>query len=491
MADDLSGNLDDATKRAAGLANELERAEKASAGVNTNVKGTTGGAGGSTQAANFSSSAGGTFGSSTGGPFTAPQAQNNTSFSGYQGSQMMGALKAIGTTMLGAAAFLPTTQEALSTQQIAERMRFYSGGSNNTKAQYGIMNKAMSMGTAVSPGDILQAVNAGAGAGLTTGLKNYNAGAGFSGILGGAALASNLAPGIGLTGGMGVMANINQAQSVNMLKMLGIQVRGNDGRTMNDLPQIIDQLFGILTKNGPVSPEDIAVSLMSGNALDSLLNQYFGSDANTRTTVIAGLMQRLKSGKKLRESGSKGALTKTGGTTAGVSSAAYRNMAEQQLIESYSDVTNEAAIFSNNMLQGLYGGLANPTAPGARTTLEGVQKASVGLSSFSGARGGAGGAVLGNLVDSGSSLLKGLKTSSTAAKGGIIAGVAGAIGLSKYVENVNGNGVSTPATMYDVAPGSAQSTTAPQFTGAVTINVSAPPGSDPYAYSAAFLDAMR
>jgi hypothetical protein len=517
MSDDLNSSVDELNKK-------LSITEKLTAsiqghlkGANNAAKGVSGNAGSNTQIANFSGpgggGGGGPFGGG-GGPFVAPQAQNNTSFTGYQGSKTMGALKAIGgvmaTTVMNAAAFLPTTQEALTTQQIAERMRFYSNNmnspagnprsaiNNNPKYQYGIMNTAMQMGTSVSPGDILQAVNAGAGAGLTSGLKNYNAGSGFSGVLGGAALASNLSPGIGLTGGMGVMATLNQAQNVNMLKMLGIQVRGNDGRTMNDLPQIIDQLYGILTRNGPVSPEDIAVSLMSGNALDSILNQYIGQDSNTRSTIIAGLMQRLKSGNKLRTSGSKGALSRTGATTTGVASAASRNMAEQQLIESYSDVTNKAAVGTNNVLQGLYGLLADPKLK-ARGLLEGVQKVSVGLTSFAGARGGAGGSVISSLVDSGSDLLKAMYSGENKAGSAALqlGGLAGMLGIAAGAQTntakhlFNQERANNPDTMYNTAPGSTQSTMGPQFTGAITIHVSAPPGSDPYAFSSAFLDAMK
>lgn len=459
-------------------------------------------------------------GAGAAGPFTGAglTAQNNTSFSGSQGARNFSALKTIALAMgkgaVDFAAFLPTSIETLQTQQIGERMRFFSNNMNSPTGnplsaknnqpmyQYGIMNAASAMGTVTSPNDILQAANAGIGAGLTPGLKNYNAGAGFAGVLGGAALASNLTPGIGITGGMGVMAGINQAQSVNMLKVLGIQVRNNSGTGMNDLPQIIEQLYNVLARGkDDITPEDIAVSLMPGNALDSLLTQYFGNDPTTRSAVVSGLMQRVKSKVSLRISGTKKALGLTGASTTMVSSASSRNLAEQQLIQSYTETTNKAAIGTTNILQGLYGGLA---AAGQRKdifgdTARGIQNISTALTTFGGARGGAGSAVISDLADGGAAgvgkLSKLFGKFGTAGRLGLGALGVAAVGVSAYKTNAMYNS----DTVGDIAPlagtegavGSAKSTTGPQFTGAITINVSAPPGSDPYAFSSAFLDALK
>jgi hypothetical protein len=458
-------------------------------------------------------------------------ARNETQFVNFEGGGLKllkNAALGIGLLSANIAAFLPSTQEALNTQQIAERMRFYSNNlsspygnkmstvNNIPGMQYSAMNQAAAQGTSVTPGDTLSAVNAGNTLGLMSGLANYNAGrpgakTGFSGILGGAALSSNLAPGIGLTGGMQVMANINQAKNVNMLKMIGIQTRNAEGTSMTDLPQIIQQLYTILTRNNPdITPEDIAVSMMPGNALDSLLDQYFGGDANTRTTVVAGLIQLIKQKGKatLRTAGTKGALALTGGTITAISSDANRALQEQQLIQSFASTTNEAMVGTNNVLQGIYNVLGKGGNGAYGGAIRALQRTSTALTTFAGARGGAGGMLIGDLTagasKTGTAVLEkvfgGAKSTSTLGKGilgnsndfgtllglGTVVGAAGAMGS---FGNQSANAAS--GSNFGPAGYSEPATLGPQFSGAITINVSAPPGSDPFAYSAAFLDAVR
>jgi hypothetical protein len=488
------------------------------------MQGMTGGGAGGSQwfggsGGPFSSSGGGT------GPFVPLEATNDTRFQGAQGNAW-GAIRAAGKGLanaaIDAAAFLPSSQEALNSQQLAERMRFYSNNLNSPTGnklstvnniplyQYDIMNQASRQGTVTTSQDILSAVNMGSQAGLMPGLSNYNAGApgaktGFSGILGGAALASNLTPGIGITGGMGVMANINQAHNVNMLKMIGIQTRNAKGTSMTDLPQIIQQLYDLLTRgNKDITPEDLAVSLMPGNALDSLINQYFGGDATTKSVVVAGLTQLVKvrhsnSGADLRTAGTKEALGLTGGTLTAMSSTSSRNTQEQQLIQQYSSVTNEALVGTNNVLQGMYSILGK----GANhATMRELQRISTGLTTFAGARGGAGGMALADAANGIGTLGSGIAgffghtggfTQRHSGSIGKILGLgaigAGAAAMTNF-DNSTANAPSDPG--YNVTtPTSTPAQLGPQFTGAITINVSAPPGSDPYAYSAAFLDAFK
>lgn len=465
----------------------------------------------------------------TGGPFYPMAARNDTQFLNVE-SGGFGLLKkaALGLTLASAnvAAFLPSTQEAVNTQQIAERMRFYSNNLNSPYGnkmstvnnipgmQYSAMNQAAAQGTSVTPGDMLSAVNAGNTLGLMSGLSNYNAGrpgekTGFSGILGGAALSSNLAPGIGLTGGMQVMANINQAKNVNMLKMIGIQTRNAEGTSMTDLPQIIQQLYNILTRNNPnITPEDIAVSMMPGNALDSLLDQYFGGDANTRTTVVAGLIQLIKQKGKatLRTAGTKEALALTGGTITAISSDASRNLQEQQLIQSYASTTNEAMVGTNNFLQGMYSLLGKGGNGAGGGPIRALQRTSTALTTFAGARGGAGGMLIGDLTAAatkgGTNILEKIFSGSKSKLGQGILGNANELGTMLGVGGIlagagamgsfnNQSANAASGSNFGAASYSDPAKLGPQFTGAITINVSAPPGSDPFAYSAAFLDAFK
>lgn len=517
MADNLVDAFDNANSGAdkllttvTGVKNQLE-----SAAQHMNSIGGGGGGQGGQQVANYNSPTQYTY-------TPAPASKYQFGANAQGNSNWNWAVGALGRGVASVAALLPSSQETVEMGSVAERMRFYSnnmgnrGGLNPLSAtnnvplyQYSIINNAMRMGTAIGPDDAIQAINAASNVGLNTGLKNFNAGRGFAGILGGAALASNLAPGIGLTGGMGVMANINQAQNVNMLKMLGINVRGNNGATMNDLPQIIEQLYGVLTRNNSSpTPEDIATSLMPGNALDSIIHQYFGNDQNTRTVVIAGLLQRIKSG-NLRTSGTRGQLGLTGGTTTAISSLAMRNTAEGQLIQGFTKTTNQAMVGTNNFLQAMYrqlGGLAL-TDNAAGDVLRGIQEISTALTTFGGSRGGAGANILSNFADAGTAAFwkqdPGKKAgrltnrfSPKQMKGilglGTIAGLAtadviGSGDYSDYFGQNQANPVANLSQLPNVA-GSKQSTVGNQFTGAITINVSVPPGADPYAYKAALAD---
>jgi hypothetical protein len=274
---------------------------------------------------------------------------------------------------------------------------------------------------------------------------------------------------------------------------------------MTDLSQIIQQLYDILTRgNEDITPEDLAVSLMPGNALDSLINQYFGNDPTTKSVVVAGLTQLVKvrhtsSGATLRTAGTKEAMGLTGGTLTAMSSNASRATQEQQLVQQYSSVTNEAVVGTNNVLQGVYDLLGK----GANhATMRQVQRISTGLTTFAGARGGAGGMALSDITK-GTMNLGSKAANFFGSEGGFlkshsgdlgkILGIGAITGAAATMTNFGNAQANAPsdAGFNMNTPTSNAAQIGPQFTGAITINVSAPPGSDPFAYSAAFLDAFK
>lgn len=515
------------------------------------------------------------------GPYTPTPQQPNYGFSSPNGNPtpawqiISGMMPGLGTAASAVAAFLPTTQESVPTEQIANRMRFYQLGAGKTVEQnYRIMNAAMQQGTPVTPGDILSAIQASQAIGLGPGLSNFMAGPNtdvgrFSGVLGGAALASNLSPGIGLTGGVGVMATLNQANTVNTMRMLGIQNRTVGGATMQDLPTIIEQIYGLLTRNNQnITEEDIAVSSMSGNALDSLLSQMVGNDQAARSTIIAGLIQRNKTKYNLRFSGQTYAptfststagkvrdraykflsrlgpfalspafslpagilklfnasdptgekpydLQSTGGTIGAVTSSGYRNAREQEMIEKYSNVTNRALIGTNNFLQTIYGALASNTFGDTETPpgLGILQQTSTALTGLGAARGGAGALAMSAVLEGGANIGKALgplvasyltdgvsngvpgANAMLSNAGGAITKFFTAAGMGAGAQMIGTHGrnpVILTNSPYDPssAPTSSPTSVGPTFTGGITINVSVPPGSDPYAYSAAMKAAL-
>lgn len=301
-----------------------------------------------------------------------------------------GAFKLLGKLGMYASMLLPSTNEALRLNLLGERYRFYGGAGtvgggltgptgNLSKGSYYAMQQAGRYGTPVDSMDAAFASNIGAGMGLLPGLKNYGTGERFSGIMGGAALVSNLVPGSGLQGGMTAMAGLNQARNVNMLRMIGINVRNNGGTGMRDLPDIIDQLYKILKQSAgqDPTPEMIAVSAMSGNALDSLLSQFFGNDENLRQSVIAALIQMSRSkGTSIGVSGSKENLMKTGGISQSVISLANRNTSEAGLKMATSAGVLKGANIANATISGISNfmtSLANGSGVGGRASATAAQ----------------------------------------------------------------------------------------------------------------------
>lgn len=305
-----------------------------------------------------------------------------------------------------AALAMPTGQEAMTTQLLGSRLKFYGGSSsllNSQSIQYNLARYGM----ANDPLDSVRASVQGVSQGLLPGLSNYSNGinSGFGGTLGGAALASNLVPGLGLQGGVNAVAGLNNPRSVNMLKMMGVSVRNGSGSQMNDLPDIIKRIYDILkhaNEGKELTANDIAISAMAGNALDSILNQYFSGSAEIRMTVIAGLMQMSnKGGQSLSTAGNQFQMRATGGTTVAASSIGRLNAQELNLIQSYSKPVLQGVVTANDVLFSLYKELINAgssTGP-TRVAAEGLAGLTAGLETFGAARNGAGATLLGAAFD--------------------------------------------------------------------------------------------
>jgi hypothetical protein len=356
------------------------------------------------------------------------------------------------------------------------------------------------LGTSLTPSDAQSAINNGIQMGFLPSLKNYGMGApgaktGFSGILGGAALASNLAPGIGIQGGMQAMGSLNQAQNVNMLKMLGVQVRNSKGTGMNDLPAIIEQIYKLLARGGNITVEDMAESLLPGNALDSMLNQYLGGDANLKNVVIAGLVQRVKSGENLRTSGQKSNLIESGGLTDSIRSMSSRNASELGLIQKYTNPTTNATVAANNSLGKFYSKLTAGKVFG--NDVSGAITKAINLSTkldlYAGARGGAGQQTMQTIFEGGETGFanSGIIGKAIIGSAGLYAAYQGAnVPAGVKTENMigsrygNNDFYGSPTNMASASnPGQI-------YTGAITVNVAAPPGQDPYSYGLAIGQAM-
>jgi len=502
MAGDVNSGLDAAAKSVSSMADDSDRLKsnfEKIAGFADKLRG----AGSSSQVANrgaptnnggSGAPGGGGTGGGGGSPYQASTAGDTPRFTNGSANfyRLMGN---VGGAAIGAMSFLPTSQEAVMTQQLADRIKFYSGNQQsfgtNQKVGYNMQQRFSAAGSALNPMDAGAAINAGVGMGLLPGLSNYNTGANtdttrYSGVLGGAALASNLNPGIGLQGGMAAMGSLNQAQNVNMLRMLGVQVRNSSGTGMNDLPSIIEQIYKLLSQGKSITVKDIAVSMQPGNALDSLLNQYFGGDQNLKQVVLSGLVQMANNGgTSLRTSGTKEMLAKSGGLTGAVTSTGNRSTAELGLIQSFAERTANQTVNANNFLQSTYGTFANSTGP-LRAGLNKGQDLSTFLGTFAGARGGGGQAILENLNGIAGTAFGSGGVGKLLSGIGLLAGAAALPSGASSSPNAAG-----PANANDLSfMPTAASNSGPLYTGAITVNVTAPPSSDPYSYGLAISSAL-
>lgn len=355
---------------------------------------------------------------------------------------------------------LSAATQALDMGQFAEnalarsRVGFYSGQGSAAAAMS--FQTMMNKGTGIDPLDAARAQLAGASQGLNPGLANYAT------VSAGAATFSNLVPGAGLTGGMQAMAALNQASNVNRLRMIGIQVRDPSTGLMRSPASIANDLWSKLNsqKSGtsPLTKQDIALSLQSGNALDMMINQYFGNDPVLRQGIVTELMQKASGGNSSKESLIRtGALPELAASTGERNAAAYgainayTGAAEQGMIDANTTIAGVANVFRD--AAGVFSGAVQAFAfatqlagggNGALGTLGGGLISGVGsflagragAGGFGGAGGGGGVGILAagkNLLRAGGPLLKGI--------GKAVPGVSGVLsGMDAFDNAQQGKG---------------------------------------------------
>lgn len=181
----------------------------------------------------------------------------------------------------------------------------------------------------------------------------------FANVALGAAQMSNLTPGIGVEGSMRAYGAIQQGRNVNMLRGIGIRIRGEDG-SLKPMPQIIDEVWNKLNRekmgSEPITVQDVTISLQPGNALASMLDQYFGNDPLLRKQVEDGLILKARSGgaafsgrdlKKLGE--------KYGATTPAVSSLSQRVTESTRTLQQLAPSMSDAFTYANRVLSQVTG----------------------------------------------------------------------------------------------------------------------------------------
>lgn len=254
------------------------------------------------------------------------------------------------------------------TNDIARRTFGFYTGRPGEIAGGQMAQSMMKAGTGTSPFDAINAMMAGNSMGLMNGLQNYST------IAGSAATFSNLMPGVGLEGGMQATGALNRGKSVNMLRMIGINVRDDNG-LMRSFDAIANDLWAILKRTkrdgGPITTEELSFSLQPGNSLDMMLNQYFGNDPILRQGVIKALFQKAQGGNFSKES-----MKQTGANPAISQSIGERNAAEYNLTNQVTNAGVNGVIGSNTIISAV----TNLTA--SIDKLTGIFAAVTGSSTF-------------------------------------------------------------------------------------------------------------
>jgi len=311
----------------------------------------------------------------------------NNSGSGNVGSSNS-AIAAMAGTAFSAFSTAVGEKDYVTNELARRRFGFFAGsGSNNTIAGSNAFKSMNNLGTSNSSLDAAQAAMSGNSMGLMSGLQNYGT------ITNSVAGLSNLMPGMGLENSMGAVSALNQGSSVNKLRMIGIQVRNQNGY-MRDIEDIARDLWKSInnskTGKSAITASDLSFSLQSGNSLDMLLNQYFGTDQVLRQGIISYLYQFVSEngggapGGGYTSDAGKAALRASGASNATEQSKAKRFGAEYNAIDAYTAVGvkgiqsgNEVLSNLNNLAADLVGvfGTAVQTLTSINTILGGADGA--------------------------------------------------------------------------------------------------------------------
>ena len=323
MADEFSGDsgsqtklLKDMISLVKKLSSEFEKIDKSSKNMSNNLKSALMGGSGQTIGERLAASS---------GTYTGGFSDSSPSLFSKIGSVLGGAIG----VATSAANALPTVQQAVSSQLLTSQARF-SGMQGNVNST---VKSLMGMGTTSSSTDVQQAIALGTSNGLLPGLSGYN-----SQIMPGVMQLSNLTG--SAQSGMQAAAALNTGQSVNTLRMMGIQVRGANG-AMRNPAEIFKNIydFAVSQSNGNLNKGNIAIALQPGNGLANLLDAVSAGDPTLRNALQSAALQFAQGGNL-----SKASLTQTGMLTGAVNSQSRLNQSQFGLLSAAAPA--EAAGFS-------------------------------------------------------------------------------------------------------------------------------------------------
>lgn len=248
----------------------------------------------------------------------------------------------------------PNVSDALEAQLLQQRASFYAGTKKDGKSvieseQKDVAKLAMLSGDNPQM-DVMRAQIAAQGYGL---------GYGTNALLTSAANVSNLMPGLGVEGSIRATGAMQQAHNVNMLRGIGIQIRDADG-TVKGPDQVIEMVWQKICRDYSQSGQgkspklkEVQISLQPGNALDSMLNQYFGNDPMLKQLVANGLIYKAQGGGDINRAG----VDLLGGTTSAMTSYTTTAAAGQGFLTAAGPSSAEGFEFANKNITSFYNNL--------------------------------------------------------------------------------------------------------------------------------------
>lgn len=357
---------------------------------------------------------GGGGGGSGGGP-------NKVSDRGDEPEKNKGGLSTLGKigfgaqVAMGAGSFisraLPNASVAVQQDLLTAQSAFYGQGGfgGNLVAQSAnvrnLQNQLARMGIATNAMDTTRALAAAQGMGLS-GAANFNQ------VMQGAAVSSNFAPGIGVSGAMQAMGTINAPQTVNMLRTVGINVRGPNGNVL-PLPQVVEQIWSVITQNNQIklSEQDVQFGLMPGNGLYGMLSSLFGGDQLTYTLVSNMLLAKARTGGTISLSTTdRSDLQKLGLSTATINKMARQTASQTALLTGTSSAIAAGYGASADL------GNAMNTLTVSINNLTGVISAAGGFGGFYSGTMGLNNGMMGSVIKTGANLALGQSLAGAAEK---------------------------------------------------------------------------
>ena len=297
------------------------------------------------------------------------------------GSAAAGLASATGNLAMGlagaAATAMPSVQTAVTSQLLTSQAKF-SGMQGNVN---GTVRSLMGMGTTNSATDVQEAIALGTSRGVLPGLTGYN-----SQIMPGVMQLSNLTG--SATSAMQATTALNSGQSVNTLRMMGINVRGSSGSMRNPAAIFRDIYnFAVSQSGGRLNKSNISIALQPGNGLANLLDAASAGDPTLRDALQKAALQFSQGGDL-----SLASTTSTGQTTTALNSQSKLNQSSFGLVAASQKPEATGFTEANKLLSSATNHLANLVSSNqaAAWALTQLAKGETGLSNPIG-KGAAGG----------------------------------------------------------------------------------------------------